>query len=104
MTRSYILTKGAEADLQDITHYTVAQWGTDQCRTYIAALEEKAEAVARGQGVFKDMSSVMPGLRVATSGKHYIFCLPQTGGPSIILAILHERMDLLARLKSQLAI
>lgn len=104
MTRAYILTKGAEADLHDITHYTVAQWGVAQCRTYIAALEENAELVARGQGAFKDMSALMPGLRVATSGKHYIFCMPQTGGPSVILAILHERMDILAHLKSRLAI
>jgi toxin ParE1/3/4 len=51
VTRAYILTKGAEADLHDITHYTVAQWGVAQCRTYIAALEEKAELVARWQGV-----------------------------------------------------
>jgi toxin ParE1/3/4 len=103
LTRPYILTKGAEADLRDITHYTVAQWGTEQCRTYIAALEEKAEAVALGQGVFKDMSSLMPDLRLAISGKHYIFCMPQPSGPSIILAILHERMDILSRLKSRLA-
>ncbi len=104
MTRPYILTKGAEADLRDITHYTVAQWGVEQCRTYIAALEEKAELLALGKGAVKDMSALMPGLRVATSGKHYIFCMPQTDGPSIILAILHERMDILARLKSRLAI
>jgi len=104
MTRSYVLTKGAEADLRDITHYTVAQWGTEQCLTYIAALEEAAENIARGQGVFKDMSSLIPGLRVATSGKHYIFCVPQSGAPAFILAILHERMDVLARLKSRLAI
>lgn len=104
MTPPYILTKGAEADLRDITHYTVAQWGTEQCRTYIASLEEKAEAVARGQGVFKDMSALMPGLRVATSGKHYIFCVPRPDAPAVILAILHERMDILARLKSRLTI
>lgn len=104
MTRPYLLTKGAEADLRDITHYTVAQWGTEQCRTYIAALEEKVEALARGQGVFKDISSLLSGLRVATCGKHYIFCLPRPDGPALILAILHERMDILAHLKSRLIV
>lgn len=104
MTRPYILTKGAEADLRDITRHTVAQWGTEQCRTYIAALEEKAEALARGQGVFKAMDALMPDLRVATSGRHYIFCLTRSQQPALILAILHERMDILARLKSRLAI
>ncbi len=102
MTLSYILTKGAESDLRDITHYTVAKWGTEQYRIYMAALEEKVEAVARGEGAFKDMSSLMPGLRVATSGKHYIFCMPRSNAPAVILAILHERMDIISRLKSRL--
>ena len=104
MTRSYILTNSAEADLREITRYTATHWGAARCRTYIAALEEKAEAVARGQGVFKDMSSLLPGLRVASSGKHYIFCMPQADRPAIILAVLHERMDMLARLKARLTV
>lgn len=102
MTRSYVLTKGAEADLRGIADYTATQWGAEQCRSYIAALEDKAEALARGLGVFKDMSTLLPGLRVATCAKHYIFCVPQPNGPALILAILHERMDILARLKSRL--
>jgi len=102
LTRSYIVTKDAEADLRDITEYTVEKWGAAQCRTYTAELEKAAEAIAKGEGVFKDMNSVLPGLRVATCGKHYIFCVPQQDAPSLILAILHERMDLIARLKNRL--
>jgi plasmid stabilization system protein ParE len=37
-----------------------------------------------------------------SGGKHYIFCMPQTGASSVILAILHERMDLMPRLKIRL--
>ena len=54
--------------------------------------------------MFKDMSSLLPGLRVASSGKHYIFCMPQPDRLAIILAVLRERMDILARLKPRLAI
>lgn len=102
MRRPYVVSKGAAADLRDITKYTLANWGEAQCRTYIAELEKMAVAVAKGEGVFKDMSSLLPGLRMATSGKHCIFCMPQAGAPSVILAVLHERMDLMARLKSRL--
>jgi len=102
VTRPYVVSKGAAADLREITRYTVGNWGEAQCRIYIADLEKAAEAVAKGEGVFKDMSSLLPGLRMASCGKHYIFCMPQTGAPSVILAILHERMDLMARLKSRL--
>lgn len=102
MTRAYILSKGAAADLREITRYTLATWGEAQCRVYIADLEAAAAAVSRGKGVFKDMGALLPDLRMAACGKHFIFCMPQSGGPSIILAILHERMDLVARLKGRL--
>lgn len=98
----YVLTAGAAADIREITRYTLANWGEQQCRVYIAALETKAAALARGQGLYKDMAELMPGLRVAASGKHYIFCLPRPEGPALILAVLHERMDMLARLKNRL--
>lgn len=104
MTRPYALAPGAEADLRSITRYTVAQWGHKQCRTYIAELEACATALALGQGVFKDMSALLPGLRVAACGKHYVFCLPRPDAPALILAILHERMDILTRLQSRLDI
>lgn len=100
--RPYVLTRGAEADLRGIVRYTVDQWGAQQCRTYVAELEEAATAIALGQGVFKDMSSLLPGLRVAACGKHFIFCMPRPDAPALILAILHERMDVMARLKSRL--
>ncbi len=102
MTRPYILSGDAEDDLHGIIEYTAKQWGAAQCRAYTSALEIKATEVALGQGTFKDMSSIMPGLRMATSGKHYIFCLPRQGQPALILAILHERMDLMARLQNRL--
>jgi toxin ParE1/3/4 len=48
------------------------------------------------------MSSLLPGLRVAACRKHYIFCMHRADAPAQILAILHERMDVIARLKSRL--
>lgn len=102
MSRAYVLTKSAEADLKEIIAYTLAQWGASHCSNYIAEIEQKAEALAIGHGHFKEMNTLIPNLRVALSGKHYIFCLPQQNAPAIILAILHERMDILERLKSRL--
>ena len=103
MKRPYVLTRSAEADLRDIVRYTLAQRGPQQCEAYVAALEERATALAQGQSPYKDMSSLLPGLRVAACGKHYIFCMPRPDAPALILAILHERMDILARLKSRLS-
>lgn len=100
--RPYVLTKGAAADIRSITRYTVEKWGDAQCRAYIAKIEQAASEVAIGQGVFKDMSSLLPGLRMKAAGQHYIFCASQTSGPAQILAVLHEKMDLMVRLKNRL--
>ena len=48
------------------------------------------------------MSFLLPGRRMASCEEHFIFCMPQAGQPSDILAILHKRMDLMARLKNRL--
>jgi plasmid stabilization system protein ParE len=100
--KSYLLTKQAEADLREITLYTLKQWGKLQCNSYIAELEKKAEDVATGKGFYKEIPALLPNLRVVLAGKHYIFCLPQENSPALILAILHEKMDLVARLKHRL--
>jgi plasmid stabilization system protein ParE len=77
--RAYVVSKGAAADLREITRYTVAHWGAAQCRSYVAELERASEAVARGEGAFRDLSAVFPGLRVIVSGKHFISaCHKQT--------------------------
>jgi toxin ParE1/3/4 len=100
--REYVLTRSAAADLRDIVRYTTATWGGAQRSAYIKQLEDAACEVAEGRGAFKELGSVLPGLRVKAAGRHYIFCLPQAKGPALILAILHERMDLMARLQVRL--
>jgi toxin ParE1/3/4 len=52
--------------------------------------------------VFKDMGAVLPGLRMKRVAQHCIFCVPQVSGPALSLAVLHQRMDLLALLKNRL--
>jgi len=102
MTPPYRLTKGAAADLRGIVRYTLEQWSKEQCRTYVAQIEETASALAKGEGPFKNLDDVHPGLRMKVAGHHYIFCLPQRDRPALILAILHERMDIMVRLKNRL--
>ncbi|MCK9510769.1 MAG: type II toxin-antitoxin system RelE/ParE family toxin [Pigmentiphaga sp.] len=102
MTRPYVLTRGAAADLRGIVRYTIEQWGEAQCKIYIAQLEAAGCELAKGQGPYKKLDDLQPGLRVRLAGRHYLFCLPRTGEPALLLAILHERMDIMTRLKSRL--
>lgn len=104
MTRPFIYSERADADLREITRYTRKHWGPAQARTYARQIDAAASEVAQGQGVFKDWSTVLPDLRVKAVGSHCIFCLPRPGRPALILAILHERMDLMARLQDRLRV
>ena len=102
MSRPYVLTKGAADDLSAVIRHSLQHWGRERTRTYVMQLEAAVIAVAADQGVYKDLSSVYPMLRMAKSGKHFIFCLPRVNNASLVLAILHERMDMIERLKVRL--
>jgi len=102
MTPPYILTQGAARDLRSIVNYTNDNWGREKCLSYVAKIEAAACDVALGRGRYAQRDDLLPGLRVRRTGRHYIFCLPQPDQPAFILAILHERMDILARLKTRL--
>ena len=102
MTSGYVLTASAEADVRGIVRYTRQRWGDAQVRTYIAKLERGIARLAAGQGAFKDLSALHPALRMARCEHHYVFCLPREDAPALIVAIFHERMDLMARLEDRL--
>jgi plasmid stabilization system protein ParE len=103
LTKSYVLTAAAEADLRGIIRYTRKQWSDAQVRRYIAKLEQGMTRLATSQGLFKDMSVLYPALRMAHCEHHYVFCLPRENAPALIVAIFHERMDLMTRLANRLS-
>lgn len=102
MIPSYALLSAAEADLRDIVRYTRKQWGDAQARAYVASLKICIERIASGCSVSRDMAGLYPGLRMSRCEHHYIFCLPRNGAPALIVAIFHERMDLMVRLADRL--
>lgn len=99
---AYILTAEAEADMRGIIRYTRKQWGAAQVRRYIGKLEQGIANLAAGQSSFKDMSELFPALRMARCEHHYVFCLPREEAPTLVVAIFHERMDLMTRLADRL--
>ena len=96
-----MLTDAAEADMRGIIRYTRKQWGDEQVRRYIAKLEQGIARLAASQGAFKDMSALYPALRMARCEHHYVFCLPRENAPALVVAIFHERMDLMTRLAAR---
>ncbi|KAA0692033.1 type II toxin-antitoxin system RelE/ParE family toxin [Neorhizobium sp. P12A] len=99
---AYILTAEAESDLRSVIRYTRAQWSAAQVRRYVSALERGIANLAEGKGPFKDMSELHPALRMARCEHHFVFCLFRKDSPALIVAIFHERMDLMKRLAGRL--
>jgi toxin ParE1/3/4 len=101
---AYVLAPSALADVREIARYTCQQWGADQARRYRDSLELRFEMLASGKGQFKDLSHLVTGLRMIRCEHHYIFGQIRNGQPAAILAVFHERMDLMTRLSERLTI
>ncbi|CTP92554.1 plasmid stabilization protein ParE [Xanthomonas translucens pv. arrhenatheri] len=102
MTKRYVLTEAAEADLRGVIRYTMQRWGEPQVRRYVADLERGIARLAEGEGTFRELGALYSALRVAHCAHHYLFCLPRENAPALIVAIFHKRMDLMARLADRL--
>lgn len=96
-------TQEAIKDLSDIASYTAETWGHKQALRYAELLNDGFKDIAKDKIFSKTAFSNYPHVRVCRCEHHYIFFMkPQKSLKPIILAILHERMNLLERLKERL--
>lgn len=101
--RSYGLTPAAAADLRGIARHTLRQWGTRQQQRYARELEACCKQIGERTAISRTFSERHPNLRVMHCRHHYIFFTCPGEGRPLVIAVLHERMNLPARLKSRLA-
>ena len=100
---SYDLTPAAEADLEEIARYTTLEWGPEQATRYIDKLHECFQKIAKKRVIGKTFSKRFPNVSVTRCEHHYMFYLHVKQTKPVIIAVLHERMDMLARLKDRLS-
>jgi plasmid stabilization system protein ParE len=98
----YELTEAADADIQAIARYTVLTWGMAQARRYGAILESHLRAIGHQTARTKPFLKHRPKLRVSRIEHHYVFHLVREKQCPLILAVLHENMDLMNRLRNRL--
>ena len=100
----YELTPAAEADLREIARYTLRQWGKRQAQRYASLLEACFQGIAQNSVLSRTFSERYPQVRVTRCEHHYIFYLSCEGIPPRIIAVLHENMDLVTRIRHPLSI
>jgi plasmid stabilization system protein ParE len=100
---SYELTPEAEADLEAIAEYTLREWGAEQQARYATLLEAGFACIADGSVIPRRFLEHYPHVFVTRCEHHYVFyLLPEGATIPRILAVLHERMNLIARLRDRL--
>ena len=102
MMPSYELTPAAELDLLEIARYTLENWGLEQANRYQIALEQQFAAMARDEAWTSAPIEERPDLRSARCEHHYVLALRREGRPLLVIAVLHESMDVLTRLTDRL--
>lgn len=98
--KRYDLTLAAEEDLRGVWRYTHETWGIDQAERYFDRIEACCEAIADGRAPSRSHDELPEEVRILHCEHHYIVWLP--GDRPTVIAILHERMDFVRRLKARL--
>lgn len=97
---SYDLTLAAEEDLRDIWRYTLETWGPEQADTYLDRLGDCLDKIGSRRAPPRSLAQLPDELCIHRCQRHYIFWL-EIDRP-IIIAVLHEKMDVVQRLADRI--
>ena len=96
MSRSFRLTRRAQASLVDIARWTIESFGIEEAELYEAELIERCQAIVNGTAHSRSCAGLVDGaddLRFVRAGEHFLVFLDRPEGV-IIVDILHPRSDL----------
>lgn len=96
----YEITLAAEEDLREIWRYTLDTWGPEQADTYLVQIEDCLEAIGGGRVRSRSSQRLPGGVCVHRCQHHFIFWI--VIDRPIIIAVLHEKMDVVRRLADRL--
>lgn len=91
-----------DEDWREIADYTYKKWGERKLREYTSDLEKSIELMVSGKCHYKEIQVYRRVVRVKQCGHHYIFGLMRKDKPMLVLAILHERMKMIKRVRKRL--
>ena len=100
--QSYELTQDADKDIESIVRYTIEEWGEAQAKQYLDKLEKCFQKIARHDVISRTFSKRFPQVLVTRYEHHFIFYLHPKKKKPRIFAVLHKRMDLVARMEGRL--
>jgi len=99
---NYTLSKDAQADLREVARYTKRKWGKEQLAEYRKGLKTTFNAIGDNDVVPEKFSARHPQICVTKYRYHYIFYIAENVQKPIIIAVIHERRDIVNRLSERL--
>lgn len=103
MSIPYTLSSAAQDDWYNILEYTYDRFGEEQVRIYTAKLNDCLHDLANDNGLWKEIAIDESVVRVKNCHRHILFAKVTASNTVTVIAILHERMDIVNRLKDRMA-
>ena len=97
MNRTYVISKKAVSDLEEIWLYTVEKWSSEQADRYYKLIFDEINYICKNSDAGRSMEHVRKGYRASKVKFHLIFYKVSNDIIEIV-RILHERMDIENRL------
>ena len=94
---SFVISKNAITDVEEIWLYTVEKWSIEQADRYYNLIFDEINYICKNINAGKSMEHVRKGYRASKVKSHFIFYRILNDKIEII-RILHERMDIENRL------
>jgi toxin ParE1/3/4 len=85
-------TERAEADLDEIWHFTRRKWGEEQADRYITRLSEAVDDEGTRRLQAKRLNIASPGWFRMREVRHFIY-FRQTDVDIVVIRVLHDSMD-----------
>ncbi len=93
MSRRYLLSPAARADLEQIWDYTHERWGADQAEEYVRELQHAIARAATNPRIGRACDEIRPGYRKLAAGSHTLYYRVTPDDVIDIVRTLHQRMD-----------
>ena len=89
----FILSKAADADLEDIFDYTLEEFGLDQAVSYVSSFDDTFKMIAHNLEIGRERKEIQEDLRSFAKDKYVIFYRIRSDHVRVV-RILHGSRDL----------
>jgi len=97
--RKFKFSNEAVKDLEEIWVYTKQIWSTEQADRYYDLIIDEVEFISENPNLGRDINNIKENFRSTIVKSHVIFYKIEEDGVIVIVRILHQRMDVEARMK-----